>query len=254
MGIRLGTGFLLLLAMMGLAQSSQPAGVVTDQPEYCGSARPGEAGYHLRVSSGTMAGQLVSRPNPIFPREAWTQHVSGVPVLRVCIGKDGHVEKMRVISGPEMLRQAWVDAVSRWVYRPYLLNGTAVPVETTVTINYQMGALPTDQGCGSARPYDPDFHVRVSSGTMAGQLISRPDPVVPPLPAGSHVSSGTVMKVCISRQGRVETMQAISGPEVLRKPVADTISRWVYRPYLVDGKPPPVVTTVTVYMSFGGGE
>jgi TonB family protein len=123
----------------------------------------------LRVSSGVMAGRLISQPMPVVPEEARRAHVSGSPVLRVIVDRTGHVESVTVISGPEMLRAAWVDAVRRWVYKPYLVDGVAVRVETTVTINMGFG--------GAAAPLCTDRlpdYVRVSSGEVAGRLISQP--------------------------------------------------------------------------------
>jgi len=55
------------------------------------------------------------------------------------IGKDGRIANLRVISGPEELRGAALDAVKRWVYRPYLLNGQPVSVDTTINVAFNLG-------------------------------------------------------------------------------------------------------------------
>lgn len=132
--VRISLTVLACWAWVAQGQALNPSRLPPDEAKFC----PGEE-FHPRVSSGTMAGQLISRPDPIFPPEAAKAHVSGSVVLRICIGTDGHVKNLMPISGPEMLRKSYIDAVSRWVYRPYMLNGVPVPVMTTVTLNFEFG-------------------------------------------------------------------------------------------------------------------
>ena len=54
------------------------------------------------------------------------------------IGTDGHVENLKVVSGPKELQQSAMDAVRQWVYKPYLLNGAPVDVITKVTVHYTL--------------------------------------------------------------------------------------------------------------------
>jgi protein TonB len=59
-------------------------------------------------------------------------------VLGATISKSGTIENLHVVSGPPMLVEAALDAVSTWIYRPYLLNGQPVEVETTVNVNFTL--------------------------------------------------------------------------------------------------------------------
>jgi protein TonB len=59
--------------------------------------------------------------------------------LQATISKSGSIENLRVISGPPMLQQAALDAVRSWRYKPYLLNGDPVEVETTVNVVFNLG-------------------------------------------------------------------------------------------------------------------
>jgi protein TonB len=92
-----------------------------------------------RVSSGTISGLLITHPDPIYPPIAKAAHVSGAVVLRAIISKTGTIENLTVVSGPEMLRASAIDAVKRWRYKPYLLNGDPTEVDTTVTVNFTFG-------------------------------------------------------------------------------------------------------------------
>ncbi len=87
-----------------------------------------------RISSGVIAGLIVKKVLPIIPAGVFT---GGTTVLHVIIGADGHPSKVDVVSAPNpAVGSACVDAVKQWVYKPYLLNGQPVQVETTVTINF----------------------------------------------------------------------------------------------------------------------
>jgi protein TonB len=83
-----------------------------------------------------MEGELINRIEPEYPSLARTARQQGMVLIEATIGVDGTIQDLRVITGPPLLRQAAVDAVSRWRYRPYLLNGQAVPVTTTVSVNF----------------------------------------------------------------------------------------------------------------------
>jgi outer membrane biosynthesis protein TonB len=64
--------------------------------------------------------------------------MNGTIVMDARIGKDGAIEKLRVVSGPEEFRKSSLDAVRQWTYKPYLLNGQPTAVDTTITVNYSL--------------------------------------------------------------------------------------------------------------------
>jgi protein TonB len=92
----------------------------------------------LRISSGVAASIAIYRPIPVYPALAREARVEGTVVLEATISKTGSIENVRVVSGQAMLRQAALDAVSQWRYRPYLLNGEPVAVETTVNVVFNL--------------------------------------------------------------------------------------------------------------------
>jgi len=91
------------------------------------------------VSSGVMAGLLVHRVIPGYPTLAKAMHIQGTVVLSAVISTTGTIQNLRVLSGPPLLQQAAIDAVQAWQYRPYLLNGSPVPVETTINVVFTLG-------------------------------------------------------------------------------------------------------------------
>ena len=83
-----------------------------------------------------LEGSLIRRVQPAYPPIARTAHVQGSVVLAALIGKDGTIENLRLLSGHPMLSPAAIAAVSQWRYRPYILNGEAIEVETQITVNF----------------------------------------------------------------------------------------------------------------------
>jgi protein TonB len=98
-----------------------------------------EATTRLRVSSGTEEGLLIHKPLPAYPPIAIASHTEGTVMLAATISRTGTIENLRVISGPALLQQAALNAVSTWLYRPYLLDGQPVEVETTVNVSFTLG-------------------------------------------------------------------------------------------------------------------
>jgi protein TonB len=92
----------------------------------------------VRVSSGVVAGNKISGPNPTYPQIARTARIQGQVVLQATISKQGTIENLQVISGHPMLTQAALDAVRQWKYKPYLLSGEPVEVDTTITVNFTL--------------------------------------------------------------------------------------------------------------------
>jgi periplasmic protein TonB len=90
------------------------------------------------VSSGVMQGMLIYKVIPTYPAIARVARNSGAVVLQATISRTGTIENLRVMSGPAMLRQAALDAVKQWRYRPYMLNGQPVEVETAVEVDFTL--------------------------------------------------------------------------------------------------------------------
>lgn len=94
----------------------------------------------LAISSGVMAGNKLSGAAPQYPAIARVAGVQGTVVLGATISRSGTIDNLHVISGPPLLISAAMQAVRTWRYRPYLLNGEPVAVETTVYVNFRLGS------------------------------------------------------------------------------------------------------------------
>lgn len=83
-------------------------------------------------------GSLLYRVEPEYPDAARQQNIQGPVVLDVHIGADGAVQDVRVASGPPLLTQAASDAVKQWKFKPRLINGSPVEMQTRVTLNFRL--------------------------------------------------------------------------------------------------------------------
>jgi protein TonB len=92
----------------------------------------------VRISQGVTQGMVLRKVEPVYPKIALSAHVTGAVLLNAIIGKDGSIAELHVISGHPMLVQAAIDAVKQWHYRPYLLNGEPVEVETNITVTFEI--------------------------------------------------------------------------------------------------------------------
>ena len=82
---------------------------------------------------------LIHQVQPAYPQIAKTAHISGTVVLHAIIGTDGTVQDLQYISGPPLLMRSAMDAVKQWRYRPTMLNGEAVQVDTTISVVFTLG-------------------------------------------------------------------------------------------------------------------
>jgi protein TonB len=92
----------------------------------------------VRVSQGVSQGLIIKKVQPPYPPLARQARIQGQVILQAEISKDGTIENLRLVSGHPMLAPAAIEAVKQWRYKPYLLNGEPVAVETQVMVNFSL--------------------------------------------------------------------------------------------------------------------
>ncbi len=89
-------------------------------------------------STGIMAANVMWSPTPTYPAAASAAKVQGEVTVHAVVGEDGRVVRARVVSGPPLLREAALDAVERWRYRPYLAYGKPSEIATTAIVDFTL--------------------------------------------------------------------------------------------------------------------
>jgi protein TonB len=108
-------------------------------PPVVAAARPPAPKHPVQVSQGVAAGLLLSPIRPIYPAIAKQARIQGTVVIDATISRQGTIENLQVVEGPPMLRQAAIDAVAAARYRPFLLNGEPVEVQTSIRVIFSLG-------------------------------------------------------------------------------------------------------------------
>jgi protein TonB len=110
--------------------------IVTSVPTNVPKAMP--APEMLKVSQGVTQGMLLRRVQPVYPHSALQMRIAGSVQLQAVIDKAGNIASVKVLSGDPILSKSAVDAVKQWKYKPYLLDGEAVEIQTQITVNFKL--------------------------------------------------------------------------------------------------------------------
>ena len=98
-------------------------------------------------------------------------------------------------------------------------------------------------------PLDGEF--MISSDVAVGLLTTKIPPVYPPVAKAARVQGTVVLQALLGKDGHVKQLHVISGPPMLLQAAMDAVKQWVYKPYLVNGKPTEVQTTVNIIFALG---
>lgn len=217
----------------------------------------------VRVSESAMRKRITHRVNPHCPSGA--SRIEGQVVLKATIDKTGKVENLQAISGHPMLLPAAIEAVKQWTYKPFLVNGDAMIVETQITLDFHCSAPITPQGVvgdqpggiapsnGSTEPI-PAAHplprrFRIAPSYAGSRLTHKVSPEYPPQAKAQHIEGTVVLTIVVDRHGSVANVQLISGHPALAPAAIDAVKRWKYEPYLLNDKPVEIETQVEVTFS-----
>lgn len=128
--------------------------------------------------------------------------------------------------------------------------GTAWAWRTGVPLPaYQAAAdpqtAPSPQAAGS-QPTGNSRSVQIPGRVMAGQRRTAVNPVYPPEAKKAGLTGSVVMHATISPEGTIQELHVVSGPKELAQAAVEAVKQWTYQPYLLNGTPVEVTTTITV--------
>jgi TonB family protein len=263
----------LVVLFAGSGLEARPSQEQTSPPASQGTALP----QRIRVSQKVEEGLIAKKVQPQYPQEAREQHIQGTVVLKAQISKEGDVIQLELVSGHPMLVPAAIEAVKQWKYKPFLLNGQPLLVETQITVNFTLqlleeagsepnpsgmaGDVPGGTPCGQtgaaagtvlARNADGPQRVRLSGDVAQGLIATKIQPEYPDLARKARIQGTVCLKSEISKDGDVAEVHLISGHPALAQASIDAVKQWKYKPYLLDGHPVEVETQVTVNFTLAG--
>lgn len=240
------------------------------------SAQQQVRGSNVLVSQGVTNAFLMKKVMPIYSDDVKSINSSGQIVLAFTIDKTGKVAHAMVVdrdlwgrksvnvSDPH-LRQTSLDAVKQWTYRPYLLNGAPVEIDTSVALLFDFShpnfpIVKLGEAPNGPPPSNPAVN-SVNSGKASlgefgkplidpkvaeSRLTGRVEPQYPQMAKIAHIQGDVVLHILIDKQGHVAKVQQKSGHPILIQAAIDAVNKWDYQPFLLNGQPTDVETLVTV--------
>ena len=129
------------IVLDGQPMPPEPGAAAAPSPVETMAARPTTPAPQPKrvfISGGIAVAMLKDRVQPTYPPDAKAAGITGTVVMKAVIGTDGSINDLDVVSGPKELRDAALDAVHKWKYHPYLLNGQPVEVDTTINVVFTL--------------------------------------------------------------------------------------------------------------------
>ena len=196
-----------------------------------------EAPPTFRLAGPVRVGGDVVRPTrttdviPTYPEAARGARIQGLVILETVISATGLVTDVKVLRSVDpIVDQAAVEAARQWVYTPTVLDGVAVPVIMTETVNFVM-PQPVRVAGNIPRP-------------------TRTQDVAPTYPEGARnagIQGIVILETELSATGRVTDVKVLRSVDPLVDQAAVEAARqWVYTPTMLDGVAVPIIMTETV--------
>ena len=237
--------FSLLLASSVAARPQMASSKLT--PEDKSTLHP----YEFRSSWGVAEGLLIHRIEPDYPAEVKASGASGQVLIRLVINKEGRPIGVMPIKAPGIestddprIGAAAADAVREWRFQPYLLNGRSVEVETAVILPFNFAS----QSPSPSPPQPPKTpkKMRISQGVADALIVHRVQPNYPSKAKEKRLTRDVILQVEIDRSGNVDSVKVLKGDPILAEAASDAVKQWKFKPFLLNGEPVELETTVKV--------
>jgi len=163
-------------------------------------------------------------------------------ILEVKTDEEGNVVDARVLRSIPVLDQAAIDAVKQWKYEPLIIDGKAHKVVFTVTVRFVL-----DEGI--KKDVIKKFvqgAVKAEGDIQPPKIVKEVAPVYPEAARVAGVQGVVILSVKTDETGKVADTMVLRSIPLLDQAAIDAVRQWVYEPFLQDGKPVPIVFTVTV--------
>jgi TonB family protein len=261
---------ILVLAIVPMASLRALDAVMSTAPEMSTQQQ-----QPVRVGGAIQEPKKIKHVAPVYPDVAIQARVQGVVIVEAVIGTDGRVADARAIRPVALLTEPALDAVLQWQFTPTLLNGQPVEVIMTVTVSFHLGedglplAPPPPPPAPPAPPTPPATDVppppppppappappavwnygdpvRVGGAIKEPKKLKDVRPVYPPIAESARVQGIVIVEIRIDEDGRVSDARVIRPVALLDQAALDAVLQWEFEPTMLNGRPVPVIMTVTV--------
>jgi TonB family protein len=187
----------------------------------------------IQVPMKVVYAKILHTVEPIYPPQAKAKGIQGTVWLKGMIGVDGRAHDLQVVSGPRALVGAAEAAVRKWTFSPATFDGKPRAVPWQFHLNFRM-----DEITEAPR----NIALRRESMTV----VHKAAPEYPAEAERKGIHGDVVLNALVGKDGRVKSVEKISGNPILAKAAMAAVRRWVYRPMLIHGEPVDVHLMVTI--------
>jgi len=228
---------LLLLTVLFFLGPLNALGQTTERP-HVEKIAPGEVSAPEPIAMLN----LLKTVEPVYPEDAKSQKIAGHVVTKVLIDKEGKVVEASPLEGDAVLADITVAAVKQWKFRPYAFNSEPVSVQTTVTAEFTLDPVAVKV----PQPRRGPIHLRVSQLVAEGMLLRKVDPTYPVDAKMARIQGEVLLEAEIDTKGNVSSLRLIRGHPLLVPSAAGAVRQWKYRPYVYNGEPAMLNTTISI--------
>ncbi|MGA7158376.1 MAG: M56 family metallopeptidase [Acidobacteriaceae bacterium] len=200
----------------------------------------------LPVQARVINGQRITFVEPVYPASAKKAKLNGTVVLAAVIGKDGTIKSLHVFSSTSpIFDSAALKAVRRWTYKPYLLNGKPVEVDTHITVNFALNPEPKPE----PSPDPSSAHATASSDSPMhiGGEVTRPvvlnqvEPEYSKQAKAAKFSGDVEVYLVVDKEGHPANVRVVKGVGMgLDEKAVEAVRQYRFKPATLDGRPVPV--------------
>ncbi len=206
----------------------------------------------IRVSSDLLNGKLDHVELPKYPEAALQNRIHGDVILGVIVDESGKVILASPVEGDPLLTAASVEALREFHFRPTVLNGRAIQVDSVVGFQFSIHGHGANR-TGKVKYQAPAPYHKISAGNMADKNVlvlwprklSGEEPQLPPDLAGK--SGSVYLNITIGEDGKVQDVKVLGGDSALVDPVVAAVKKFIYEPQMVHGKPSKMTTEASYH-------
>ncbi|UCH94263.1 MAG: energy transducer TonB [Candidatus Aminicenantes bacterium] len=192
----------------------------------------------LILLSSDQKPKLIHKAPLKYPKAALKAGVEGKVVIEATTDKEGNVKEATVTDGHPLLNEAAIEAIKKWKFEPYILDGVKKSVMFTVVVKFK---LKKDEKTKTHQEKP-----LVISADQQPKLINKVNPQYPPEALKAGVQAKVVIEATTDKQGKVVEAKVIDGHPLLNKEALSAIKQWQYQPYVIDGVKKAVKFTVVM--------
>ncbi|MFZ0708360.1 MAG: energy transducer TonB [Candidatus Korobacteraceae bacterium] len=255
-----------LLAQSDATKQSQPSSGSTESN--LGSQQPPPTKHQPSKTVDSTHLVITKFKRPVYPLDAQREQLRGQVWVHLVIDEAGNVVTAEPISGDPVLVSAAVDAMKHWQFQPYIHDGHPVRVSTKLPYDFAVSDKASDtpvsavagdsapgaktsaaapEGGGAANTGTGPAPVPVDSAASRGVLLHKVAPGYPEWDRLARIQGTVVLEAIIGKDGAIKALKVVHSPsDGLAQAAITAVQQWRYKPYIKDGKPVEVSTTINV--------